>query len=64
MMPRFDAMACLDSVIFIPYIALLAAAGPAAETLTLHREQRFTIEVPDVILTDVSVRFVRITASK
>jgi Na+/H+ antiporter NhaC len=57
-------MACLDSVIFIPYIALLAAAGPAAEPLTVHREQRFSIEVPDVVLTDVPVRFIRITARK
>jgi Na+/H+ antiporter NhaC len=60
-MPQNGAMACLHNAMLIPYLAILAAGGPAAEPDAIRRPPAFKVEVPDIVLTDVPVSFVRIT---
>jgi len=43
-------------------VVLLTAAEPATPTPLSPPDQRFAIEVPNVVLTDVSVSFIRIEA--
>ena len=63
-MPQNGAMACLHNAMLIPYLAILAAGGSAVEPDAIQRPPAFKVEVPDIVLTDVPVSFVRITKLK
>lgn len=57
-------MACICNLILVPYLATVAVGAPTGETIEVTHQDRFRVETPDIVLTDVPVSFVRITALK